>query len=132
MSAERRSRVLIVEDEYLVAETYRSAVEELGYEVKGPAPTVAFALELLERESVDAALLDVLLRGRLVSPVVRRLREIGVPFVFLSGADVRDVLPEEFHDVPVLDKPTTVEELGRALREMLAEEDRPVGGPTPG
>ncbi len=120
MSERPRARVLIVEDEYLVAETYRSAVEELGYEVKGPAPTVEFALDLLERDPVDCALLDVLLRGRLVIPVARRLQEIGVPFVFLSGADVRDVLPDEFHDVRVLEKPTTPDELGAALSEMLS------------
>lgn len=121
MSHRARPRVLIVEDQYLVAETYRGAVEELGFEVVGPSPSVVGALRLLEDEAVDAALLDVVLNGRVITPVASRLRELGVPFVFLSGAAVQELVPEDFHDVGVLEKPASMRDLTQALQRLLAD-----------
>lgn len=127
MMSRPRARVFIVEDEYLVAETYRSTVGELGYDVVGPSPSVEKALAVLENEPVDVALLDVMVRGRVVTPVARRLVDMGVPFIFLSGAAVREVMGEEFRDAAVLEKPTEREELEKMLRQAVAERRRPSG-----
>lgn len=117
-----RARVLIVEDEYLVAETYRYAVEVLGHEVVGPSPSVGAALDILERERVDVALLDVLLRGKVVVPVARRLRELGIPFLFLTGSSDLSALDGDFGEVAVLGKPTPAGALALAIRAELAGE----------
>ena len=125
MMSRPRARVFIVEDDFLVAESYRNTVDQLGYEVVGPSPSVEKALAVLEDEPVDVALLDVMLRGRVVTPVARRLVDMGVPFIFLSGAAVREVMGEEFRDAAVLEKPTEREDLEETLRQAVSERRRP-------
>ena len=81
-------RILVVEDEYLLADDLRQTLESLGIEVVGPVATVAQALELLESEQApDGAMLDVNLQGDAVFPVLDLLRERAVPFVLTTGYD---------------------------------------------
>ncbi|MBW9091629.1 response regulator [Rhizobium wenxiniae] len=80
-------RVLVVEDEFLIAMDLRSLLVESGFSVLGPAGTVADALELLEGETPDIALLDVNIGDERVTPVAVRLRSLDVPFI-LSSASV--------------------------------------------
>lgn len=71
----RDLRLLVVEDEYLVAEELRRDLEELGAKVVGPLPSVGDAKRLLaDRESIDGAILDVNLCGEMVFPVAGALR----------------------------------------------------------
>jgi CheY-like chemotaxis protein len=112
-------RVLIVEDRYLIACELADAVSRLGFEVLGPAPSVAQACELLGGEAVDAALLDVNLDGELVFPVAALLAERDVPIIFLTGYD-REVLPPPWRGRPSLAKPIEARALRTELEKALA------------
>lgn len=109
------SRLLLVEDDYLVAAILSQEFEDAGAEVVGPAPTVAAALDLLAAGSiVDAAVLDVSLGGEKVWPVADALQARGVPFVFATGYDAAVILPR-YAGVPRCEKPVDVIGVVRAL-----------------
>jgi len=109
------SRVLIVEDEWLLAEAISNAITAGGCEVVGPVRTVKHALELLETEQVTAACLDVSLNDTSHSfPIARALQARNVPFCFISGY-TRHQLPKEFHHIPLFVKPCEV----RVIREQI-------------
>jgi DNA-binding response OmpR family regulator len=97
-------RILVVEDDYLVALDIQEFLEESGAFVIGPAPTLKRALELVEQENgrIDAAVLDINLRGERSFPVADRLSERGVAFVFTTG--YQDV-PEPYARLPRCEKP---------------------------
>ena len=113
-----RPRVLVVEDEALIAMEVVATLEDAGYQVVGPAGTVARALDLVERIGCDHAVLDVNLGRETAEPVALRLRALGVPFLSLSGY-ARAQQPPAFHGAPALSKPLRpkqlLEELARAL-----------------
>jgi CheY-like chemotaxis protein len=80
--------VLVVEDEFLIAMDLELLLRRHGWRVLGPAATVAAALRLLRQgDTPDVALLDVNLRGELVTPVAEELRARGVPFMLASAYD---------------------------------------------
>ena len=85
----------MVEDNFVLAESMKWALQELGCVVIGPASTTARAIELVESEGLDAAILDVDLQGTTSMPVAKVLRERGRPFLFLTGFDSSSLLPEE-------------------------------------
>lgn len=85
MNALEGKRILIVEDEFLIAMTARDMLEEYGALVIGPANTVTEALELANREQIDIALLDVNLHGHSSAPVADALEARQVPVVFATG-----------------------------------------------
>ena len=108
-------RILVVEDEYMMAEDLRCDLEEAGAQVIGPVPSVADALRLLATEmSIDAAILDVNLRGEKAYPVADALRERGIPFVLATGYE-RWALPDTYKDLPRCDKPVDLHHFARAL-----------------
>lgn len=112
-------RLLVVEDEYLIASDLASWLEEQGAEVLGPVPSVDDALALLETEATpDAAVLDINLGDEQVFPVADALRAAAVPFVFLSGYDAR-MIPDQYGDVRRCAKPLDRSRLLRALAEAL-------------
>jgi CheY-like chemotaxis protein len=112
-------RVLVVEDEYFLADDMARALEQVGAEVVGPVPSVARALAVLASgESVDAAVLDINLRGEMVFPVADALRARGTPFVFSTGYG-RASVPAAYRDVPRWEKPFTAENFAKALPGML-------------
>ena len=98
-------RVLVVEDNFLVAELVRSLLEECGSETVGPAARVDSALALVDEDGLDGAVLDINLAGEYCFPIAERLRERGVPFFFLTGYDDGQIVPPQFRDVPRLPKP---------------------------
>jgi DNA-binding response OmpR family regulator len=113
--------VLLVEDELLVAWDIEQMLTAAGVRVLGPAASVASALALLKANKPDAAILDLNLRGELVTPVARRLREMGVPFVLSTAYNhLRAENEEAFSGVANLGKPLAsarcVEVLGEILR----------------
>jgi len=109
----------VVEDLFLSAQALAAMVVELGYDVAGPVPSVDAALALLESERVDAALLDVNLRGELVTPVALRLEHLGVPFAFLTAHSNLELLPASLRGAATVHKPCGLEALASSLRAML-------------
>lgn len=114
-------RILIVEDEILVAGELADDIEEMGGLVAGPAYTVSDALELAETEDFDAAILDITLNGREVFPVSDVLRRRGVPFIFHTGTLKGPVALKLYDGVPVISKPTVTPELLRALATCFGQ-----------
>lgn len=117
-SLHRTPAVLIVEDDEQLCEAIGLCVEQAGYEVVDCAQSVDAALDTLGRCTVDAALLDINLRGELVYPVARALIERGVPFVFVTGQSPSEI-PEQFRHRPVVPKPYYDGALCAALASML-------------
>lgn len=115
----RKPRVLVVEDSFLTAHALSSMVRDLGYEVVGPVSTLSGALRILEEGRVDGALIDVNLRGQLVTPVADRLVELGSPFVFFTAHARLEPLPAVYRDRPTLRKPCTPEDLARVLGAIV-------------
>jgi len=110
-------RILVVEDEELIALELSAELSRLGWEVVGPAATLAEAQSLLSN-GIDAAVLDVNLRGRAVYPVAEALQERRVPFIFCTGYEMVD--PDgRFADIPVVRKPTHPAAVSEALAELL-------------
>ena len=116
--AEPRLRVLIVEDEWLLAELLEDTVRDLGFEVVGPAASVSQALQLLAEEAVSVALLDVTLGSEKSFPIARWLAERGIPFLFLTGHLQTD-LPVEFGQRVLLSKPLAEGVLGPQLFALI-------------
>jgi len=96
--------LLIVEDEMLVALMLEEMLRELGCHVAATASSVRSALAAAESKPLDGAVLDVNLGGEPVYPVARRLKDLGVPFVFSSGYAQADIDPA-FASVPLIRKP---------------------------
>src|SRR6516165_7818743 len=97
-------RVLVVEDDYLVAMDIVRALERAGAEVIGPAPAIEAALDVLEQTVPDGAILDINLGGEMAFPVADALLARGVPFVFATGYDAQ-VIPQRFTHVKRCEKP---------------------------
>jgi CheY-like chemotaxis protein len=114
------ARVLVVEDEALVAFALEEMLNDFGYEVAGLAPNVRTALKLVGAERIDAAILDVNLGGETVDPVADALAAAGVPFVFTTGYTSASALPRGFEERPALNKPYQPEALRDALARLLA------------
>lgn len=112
-------RVLVVEDEPLLAMLLEENLAELGYELAGCAATVPQALSMLDEEDVDCALLDFSLGHDTTSiPVAQRLHSDGKPFYFLTGHLSLTESPGMPPDAPMLTKPVSLDELEGALRDM--------------
>ena len=118
MNASSRPRILVVEDETIVAMLLEDILDELGYAVVGPVARVQPALALLEQEEVDFALLDVNLVGERSYPIADALAERGKPYVFVTGYGLAG-LDEAYRDRPVLQKPFTRERLEQALTQWI-------------
>lgn len=110
-------RVLVVEDEALVAMLVEDALLDAGAEVVGPVATVADALDLLKHQLPEAAVLDLNLAGDSSAPVADELAKHGVPFVVATGYGA-DGLPPGHANVPVLAKPYDPAELTAALAKL--------------
>ena len=108
-------RILVVEDDYLIAGELVESLEELGASVAGPAPSATEALALMEREArLDAAVLDVNLGSQDVFPVADALQQRGIPFVFATGYD-QWVIPTRYAGVRRFEKPIDTRTLARTL-----------------
>jgi len=113
--------VLVVEDEVLLALDLELTLKRHGWRVLGPAATVAAALRLLgEGEPPAVALLDVNLRGELVTPVAEALRARGVPFVLVSAYDRLDLVAPALAGAPNVGKPFDEGHLLAALTQAIA------------
>ena len=115
-------RILIVEDEFLIAEVMEEWLSGAGAEVVGPVPSVEQALELLEEpgKALDGAVLDVNLgRGETAYPIADRLNERGVPYLFATG-EVRIADDPDHRARLRLEKPLTKQMLVREVQRLVA------------
>lgn len=106
----------MAEDEYLIAFDVRDALVRAGAEVLGPVPSVEDAATLLDREiHIDAAVLDVNLRGDMIFEVADTLQQRGIPVLFTTGYGSGS-LPARFSGAAWLEKPLE----GRKVAELLS------------
>lgn len=113
-----RKRVLVVEDEMLVAMMVEDMLAELGHEVVGPAMRLEAALSLARNATIDIAVLDVNLGGAKSFPIADVLKGRGIPFLFATGYGRKGV-DAAYKDAIVLDKPFEVVMLQHAFNEVL-------------
>ena len=113
--------ILVVEDEPLIAMMLEDFLESLGHSVTATCESVADALVEADKGGFDLAILDVNLKGESVWPVAERLRDKQIPFVLATGGHV-DPPPPEFANVPVIEKPYTVDRVTPALEAAFAEQ----------
>jgi len=101
-------RILVVEDEYMLAEDLREELESQGALVMGPVASVADALELLRSgPAPDMAILDINLGGEMAYPVADALRARDIPFIFATGYNAH-AIPKAYSDMPRVEKPVEV------------------------
>lgn len=111
-------RVLVVEDEMMVALFIEDTLRELGCNVLEPAHTLSDAQARIEDHEIDAAVLDINIAEDEVYPVAERLASRGVPFVFATGYALESI-QEEWRNRPVVRKPYHAEQLRAALEQAL-------------
>jgi DNA-binding response OmpR family regulator len=109
-------RVLVIEDEALIAAVVEDMLTELGATVIGPAATVAQGRVLAQSETSDAAVLDGNLRSESLDPIVAKLNALQVPFVFATGYGQAGV--PKAAGAPVIEKPYTRDVLASALARV--------------
>jgi len=114
-----RRRILVVEDDFLVATLLEAILESVGWQVVGPVAHLATALDAAASEGFDAAVLDVNLGGQTVYPVAQVLDARGVPFVFVTACG-REALPPLFCGRPHIGKPFARRELIGTLARLTA------------
>jgi DNA-binding response OmpR family regulator len=114
------ARVLIVEDEFLVACLLEEDLQSQGYELVGPYTTLASALDASRREHFDFAVLDINLNGEMSYPLAEELVARGVPFLFLTGYTAGN-LPERLRALPRVSKPYDPAVLAREIRRLLRQ-----------
>ena len=112
-------RILILEDEPLIAAMMGDWLREMGCEVVGPAHNVGGALALLDHNEIDAAILDLSLQGSNCYPVAAALRGRGVPIAFATGHAI-GTLAEDYRDAPILAKPFDFSQLGDIMKGLLS------------
>ena len=117
-------RVLVVEDELVIAMELENLLRRLGCIALDAVPTIQQALRVLASEQLDLVVLDVNLRGQRVTPVAEALQERGVPFVVVTGYG-RERLPEKaLQDAPCLRKPVNRKQLAGVISDILARLER--------
>src|SRR4249919_2255482 len=113
-------KILVVEDDALIAMEMAERLTEFGYTALEPARTVDEAEKLIAAQRPDAALLDANLAGVSSVPLGAKLAAMGVPVAFCTGYDAIKNLPPELAKAPILTKPISDDALAAALKAMLA------------
>jgi CheY-like chemotaxis protein len=111
-------KVLVVEDDALVAWDVEAALLDAGCLVVGPANGIARATELMEEQKLDLVVLDLNLGKTSSVPFADRLQQRGIPFIFLTGHS-REFLPERHRDRPLVSKPFHPSLLIRAVQQAI-------------
>lgn len=117
--------IFLAEDEYLVAKTLARMLQIWGARIVGPAPSLDKALALVaSADDIDAAIVDVNLRGELAFPLADALLTRGALLIFTTGYDPL-LLPERYRCISTLEKPYDPHELACVLRPLTAERGQP-------
>ena len=117
-----RARVLIVEDEVLVALQLQKDLEDSGYGVIGPARSLKHGQILASGDSFDVALLDVRLGRETSAGIAEQLLRRNIPFAFATGYSDFSMLPEQLRHVPKLNKPYVVDDVRKIVEDLLTRE----------
>jgi DNA-binding response OmpR family regulator len=112
------ARILIVEDEPLIAIMLEDWLTELGHQPLGPIDSIEKALEFAGGTPLDAAILDVNIRGRRSDPVAEVLGGRGIPFAFATG-DSKDAVAERFAGAPTVSKPYDFDAIKRIVNSLI-------------
>jgi len=112
-------RILVVEDEALIGFLIEDMLRNLGAVVVGPMSTVAQGMTAADCEDVDAAMLDINVRGFRSFPIVSVLERRGVPYFFATGYGPSGIEPAH-RDVPMINKPFVQNELLQVIETVLA------------
>jgi len=110
----QRLRVLVVEDEMLLAMVMEDALLDSGCEVVGPVARVAEGVRIANSERLDGAILDINVAGTNVFPVARELAQRNIPFMFVSGYGEEN-MPREWRNRPRLQKPVDPRDLAHRM-----------------
>ena len=110
-------RMLVVEDQYYLATDICEWLEKAGAQVIGPVPSAAQARELLDREQVDSAVLDINLGEGPTYEIAKALADRDVPFLFATGYDTA-AIPEDYQGRPRIEKPFQGSALVSAVRKL--------------
>jgi CheY-like chemotaxis protein len=112
-------RILVIEDEYFLADDIARALKDLGARIVGPVGEFDDAASLVDSDvAIDAAVVDINLRSDMVFPLARTLRARKVPFVFTTGYD-RKSIDAEFGDIRLWEKPLDIPAMARDLAGMI-------------
>ncbi len=112
------ARVLVLDDEPLIAMMVEDWLGELGHQTIGPANTLSAALTLLDEAIVDCAILDVSIGGQMSYPVAAALTDRGVPFLFVTGHGERHIAPP-YDRAPMLSKPFDFQKIAEAMEKLV-------------
>lgn len=112
-------RILIVEDEMLLAMDLQALLEEQGCEIAGPVPSVERALDVISCQALSAATLDMNLNGESSAEIAAALRRRNIPFIVVSGYNRKQALHPMFRDAPLIQKPYYAADLLRNLVLVL-------------
>ena len=107
-------RILVVEDDYMIARGIHDELEQAGATVVGPVPSVRKALRLIDSEQIDAAVLDVNLGEEASFPIAEALEARAVPFLFCTGYNSGDI-PEEWQRAMIVLKPLAISSVEQLL-----------------
>lgn len=110
-------RVLVVEDDYFIADEICTTLRNSGAEIIGPSPDLEHGLRLVRSQRIDCAVLDINLHGALAFSLASELRQRGTPSIFATGYD-SSVLPGAFCDAVRLEKPVNLPALLQAVQAL--------------
>jgi DNA-binding response OmpR family regulator len=110
-------RILIVEDEPIVALNYAAILQDAGYESVGPVGSIKKGLDLIASEDLDGAVLDIDINGVPIDPIIMALRRKHVPYIIVSAFSS---LVGLYRGVVFIDKPCSAAELIAAVRQVVA------------
>jgi two-component SAPR family response regulator len=114
----RDKRILIVEDQYLIAADLSHVLAKLGGVIIGPVASAEAARAEIARGAVDLAFLDINLNEQMVFPLADELEKRGILFIFATGHDAA-IVPERFKSKLRLEKPFTVQSVENAVRQLI-------------
>lgn len=118
-------KILIVEDEYLIAEDLAALLREAHADIIGPAASLPHAMRLVaDTDHIDAAVLDINLRGVEVFPCVDELRSRGIPALFMTGYGENNVLAN-YAAIGRCEKPLGASHVVEELRSLLSSQTAP-------
>ena len=113
-------RILVAEDEGLIALELERILEDFGCDVVGPLASVDEVLQRAQRGGLDGALLDVNLRGKRIFEILPTLQKLGLPLIITSGYDDATLFPAPFRAMPRIAKPFDERELRRICEKVFA------------
>jgi DNA-binding NtrC family response regulator len=110
--------ILVVEDEYFLADDVAAALGDIGAKIIGPIGDLAEAMRAVSENAPAGAALDVNIRGRSVYPLAKELESRGIPFIFMTGY-AHDAIPSEYQHIPRCEKPFDVTVLASKLAALV-------------